>query len=348
MRFADASSTPNDTGTKKKKTHDWARMNSKASLVQKILGWPSLIDPDIRAPPAENYHDDKSVHQPQHGLPIINWKKKTCLIGVKNLFRQFIWLSTAKAADGEGTTCAFYKNPSLNRYTNIQLYDCTRVVLKDGLGTDYIHASYVDGYKQKSAYILTQGPTKNTIADLWRMVWQEKVVNIVMLTGFFEKHKSKCAMYFPTTNRKNMNLGAFFISLVDMEVQNGNLLALVKIPGNTKDLISFVYMIKDARASMVRRILPNWGGHPKGPPMIVHCSAGIGRSATFAILDICLDMLLHVQRVNVAEVTRKVRAQRAGAVQTPWQYLFLHYAILVHAKDLGYIPSKEKTNHHAN
>ncbi|KFD46305.1 hypothetical protein M514_12813 [Trichuris suis] len=132
------------------------QVNSKTSLVHKILGWPSLIDPDIRAPPAENYQDDKSVHQPQHGLPIINWKKKTCLIGVKNLFRQFIWLSTAKAADGEGTTCAFYKNPSLNRYTNIQLYDCTRVVLKDGLGTDYIHASYVDGYKQKSAYILTQ------------------------------------------------------------------------------------------------------------------------------------------------------------------------------------------------
>lgn len=55
-----------------------------------------------------------------------------------------------------GPCKVFEANPKLNRYNNVPLLDETRVILNDGLAGDYIHASRVDGYKTKNAFILAQ------------------------------------------------------------------------------------------------------------------------------------------------------------------------------------------------
>lgn len=72
---------------------------------------------------------------------------------------------------------------------------------------DYIHANYVDGYKQKNAYISTQGPLDETIEDFWRMIWQQSVLVIAMTTKCFEQRKLKCAQYWPLKAGERMQIG---------------------------------------------------------------------------------------------------------------------------------------------
>lgn len=86
-----------------------------------------------------------------------------------------------------------------NRYTDVLCYDHTRVLLlaQTENQSDYIHANFVDGYKQKNAFISTQGPLPHTCADFWRMVWEQHVLVIVMTTKVFECGKIKCEQYWP-------------------------------------------------------------------------------------------------------------------------------------------------------
>jgi len=96
--------------------------------------------------------------------------------------------------------CRARPNLLKNRYTDVLCYDHTRVMLaesdKDPM-SDYIHANFVDGYKQKNAFISTQGPLPHTCADFWRMVWEQQVLVIVMTTKVFECGKIKCEQYWP-------------------------------------------------------------------------------------------------------------------------------------------------------
>ena len=100
-------------------------------------------------------------------------------------------------------TCCRMENTTRNRYTDVHCYDHSRVKLGNTAASggipsnDYINANFVDGYKQPSAFIFTQGPLPKTFGDFWQMVWEQKVLVIVMTTKAVEKHKTKCGQYWP-------------------------------------------------------------------------------------------------------------------------------------------------------
>ena len=108
-------------------------------------------------------------------------------------------------------TCCNFENTTRNRYTDVHCYEHSRVKLGQKLGeaigatkattapvtNDYINANYVDGYRQSSAFIFTQGPLPKTFCDFWQMVWEQQVLVIVMTTRAIEKHKTKCGQYWP-------------------------------------------------------------------------------------------------------------------------------------------------------
>ncbi len=96
-------------------------------------------------------------------------------------------------------------------------YDHSRVILRaiDGLiGSDYINANYLDGYRKQNAYIATQGPLPNTFADFWRMIWETNSVCIVMMTKLEERNRLKCDQYWPS--RGTETYGSIQVTLTDL------------------------------------------------------------------------------------------------------------------------------------
>ncbi|XP_059402807.1 tyrosine-protein phosphatase non-receptor type 9-like [Carassius carassius] len=259
-------------------------------------------------------------------------------------------------------TCALAAhNQERNRYGDVLCLDQTRVRLKPRRNerSDYINASFMDGYKQKNAYIGTQGPLEKTYGDFWRMVWEQSVLVIVMTTRTDEGGRRKCGQYWPKEEGGQEVYG--HIAVVNHRVDkhahyNQTTLELHNtetfeqrqvthfqflswpdygVPSSALSLIDFLGAVKHQQQWAVQAFGSQWRGHPLGPSMVVHCSAGIGRTGTFCALDICLSQLQDVGTLNVCQTVRRMRAQRAFSIQTPEQYYFCHTAILEHAQRQG-------------
>lgn len=101
-------------------------------------------------------------------------------------------------ADRTSIAADLPENAGKNRYPDVKSYDQTRVRLPliDGIGSDYINADFVEGYRGRKLFICAQGPLSHTVADFWRMIYEHKVSVVVMLTGIEEQGKIKCAQYW--------------------------------------------------------------------------------------------------------------------------------------------------------
>ena len=125
-------------------------------------------------------------------------------------------------------TCCQFENISRNRYTDVHCYDHSRVSLgqsttnakgannakEQNIANDYINANFVDGYRQSNAFIFTQGPLNQTFSHFWQMIWEQKVLVIVMTTRTVEKHKNKCGQYWPD------DVGSAPLGMLDVNISN--------------------------------------------------------------------------------------------------------------------------------
>ncbi|KAL5482193.1 hypothetical protein EMCRGX_G022488 [Ephydatia muelleri] len=228
---------------------------------------------------------------------------------------------------------------SKDRYTNILPYLHSRVKLTQGPGLDdYINASYIDGYNQKDRYIAAQGPMKNTLEDFWRMVWECSVDMIVMLTKCCENGQSKCEQYWAGKVGGAFETGLFsivtasFVHMLDYEIRtlvltnnsdpNSKPRKLTHyyytawpdhgVPRNPSSMVGFVRQIQRAHA------------RNEGVPLLVHCSAGVGRTGTFMVLDAMLKRIVWEGTVDVYGFLKHIRSQRCMLVQTVDQFSFIH------------------------
>ncbi|XP_033098585.1 receptor-type tyrosine-protein phosphatase epsilon-like isoform X2 [Anneissia japonica] len=229
------------------------------------------------------------------------------------------------------------QNASKNRYRNVVPYDEHRVVLEkihDDPYSDYINACFIKGFTNEKAYIAAQGPNKTTIADFWRMIWQENVYSIVMVTNLVEDGKNKCTKYWPDDAKR---YGDILVSTVEfvpttsftirkLKMLKGKDVQFVKqyhflvwpdknIPRASSPVIS---MLK-----VIRKEEPQNAG-----PVLVHCSAGAGRTGAVIAIDAMMDMAQQTQEVNIFEFVKEMRKRRPNMVQTPLQYKFVYDTIL--------------------
>ncbi|XP_035311296.1 receptor-type tyrosine-protein phosphatase S isoform X1 [Cricetulus griseus] len=231
-------------------------------------------------------------------------------------------------------------NKPKNRYANVIAYDHSRVILQplEGImGSDYINANYVDGYRRQNAYIATQGPLPETFGDFWRMVWEQRSATVVMMTRLEEKSRIKCDQYWP--NRGTETYGFIQVTLLDTmelatfcvrtfslhkngssekrEVRHFQFTAWPDhgVPEYPTPFLAFLRRVKTCNP-------------PDAGPVVVHCSAGVGRTGCFIVIDAMLERIKTEKTVDVYGHVTLMRSQRNYMVQTEDQYSFIHEALL--------------------
>ncbi|XP_009874004.1 PREDICTED: receptor-type tyrosine-protein phosphatase mu-like, partial [Apaloderma vittatum] len=229
-------------------------------------------------------------------------------------------------------------NQSKNRYKSVLPYDHCRVVLQPSdTGNDYINASYVDSYWSPRFFIAAQGPLPGTVVDFWQMVWQEKTSVIVMLTGLVEQNKIKCEKYWP---EQEQVYGDFTVTLNNTRTTTGlvtRIFCLQKAGCALPRVVEqFHYLLwpdhgipqNSAQLLCLVDVVNKRGLEAPAGPVLVHCSAGIGRTGTFIALDFLLKMGKAEGKVDVFCCVQRLREQRVSMVQTQEQYTFLYEVLL--------------------
>ncbi|XP_059136761.1 receptor-type tyrosine-protein phosphatase V-like [Peromyscus eremicus] len=234
-------------------------------------------------------------------------------------------------------------NTTKNRYPHVLPYDHSRVRLSQLAGephSDYINANFIPGYSHPQEFIATQGPLKKTLEDFWRLVWEQQVHVIIMLTVGMENGRVLCEHYWPA-NSTPVTHGHITIHLLAEEPEDEwtrrefqlqhdvqQIQRRVRqlqfttwpdhsVPEAPSSLLTFVELVRE-------QVQVTQG---KGPTL-VHCSAGVGRTGTFVALLRLLRQLEEEPVVDVFNTVYMLRLHRPLMIQTPSQYIFLHSCLL--------------------
>ncbi|XP_059958126.1 receptor-type tyrosine-protein phosphatase delta isoform X7 [Mesoplodon densirostris] len=230
-------------------------------------------------------------------------------------------------------------NKPKNRYANVIAYDHSRVLLSaiEGIpGSDYVNANYIDGYRKQNAYIATQGSLPETFGDFWRMIWEQRSATVVMMTKLEERSRVKCDQYWPSRGTETHGLvQVTLLDTVELATYCVRTFALYKngssekrevrqfqftawpdhgVPEHPTPFLAFLRRVKTCNP-------------PDAGPMVVHCSAGVGRTGCFIVIDAMLERIKHEKTVDIYGHVTLMRAQRNYMVQTEDQYIFIHDAL---------------------
>ncbi|XP_030461450.2 protein-tyrosine-phosphatase PTP1 [Syzygium oleosum] len=254
-------------------------------------------------------------------------------------------------------------NLSKNRYTDVVPFDQTRVVLnpcKDyrPAARGYINASFITASSNEnvSRFIATQGPLPHTYEDFWEMILQQRCPAAVMLTRLVDSYRT-----FNSAGVKMVKCGDYF-QAEDGPRDFGNICITTKWIKNTDTSLVLRHLkvnykeTEEPPISVLHILYPDWPDHgvpadtiavreifkrineipPDVGPIVVHCSAGIGRTGTYCTIHNTVQRILvgDMSSLDLVDTITIFRSQRIGMVQTLEQYVFCYKAIIDELEDL--------------
>ncbi|XP_041701733.1 tyrosine-protein phosphatase non-receptor type 1 [Coregonus clupeaformis] len=241
------------------------------------------------------------------------------------------------------------ENKTRNRYRDVSPFDHSRIRLQ--LGTnDYINASLISVEEAQRSYILTQGPLPNTCGHFWEMVWEQRTMGVVMLNRVIEKGSVKCAQYWPPREAREAVFEDthFKLTLVSEDIKSYYTVRQLELENlstlETREILHFHYTtwpdfgVPESPASFLNflfKVRESGCLNSDQGPVVVHCSAGIGRSGTFCLVDTCL-LLMSMRKdpssVHIRDVLLEMRRYRMGLIQTADQLRFSYLAVIEGAR----------------
>ncbi|XP_056014637.1 receptor-type tyrosine-protein phosphatase H-like isoform X3 [Ostrea edulis] len=275
-------------------------------------------------------------------------------------------LSQIEAKKQTTNTANIDGNKAKNRYVNILSYDHSRVklhLIDDDPCSDYINANFIVGYTYEREYIASQGPLPGTVNDFWRMAWEQSVTIVVMLTKCKEGNTSrndgvedKCEHYWPDTSNEPKQYGDIVVNLISVSNMDKFDINIFQVSqGDYTRTIKHFHFLEwpDFSASVdstvvidfIQTVRTHITPEVKGP-VLVHCSAGVGRTGTY----ISIDYLLQYVRdhdlslsVDIFAWVVQMRKNRVSMVQVDKQYIFIHRALmeLIERKRNGLLQSQD-------
>ncbi|XP_070590524.1 tyrosine-protein phosphatase non-receptor type 14 isoform X1 [Erythrolamprus reginae] len=260
-----------------------------------------------------------------------------------------------KKADGIFTTAILPENIERNRVREVIPYEENRVELvptKEN-NTGYINASHIKVTVggEEWHYIATQGPLPQTCHDFWQMVWEEGVNVIAMVTAEEERGRTKSHRYWPKLGSKHSSAtyGKFKVTTKFRTVSGCYATTGLKVkhlllgqektvwhlqytnwpdhacPGE-QDFLSYLEEIQSVRRH-TNSILDS--SNNCNPPIVVHCSAGVGRTGVVILTELMIGCLEHNEKVDVPVMLQHLREQRVFMIQTIAQYKFVYQVLIL-------------------
>ncbi|CAH0731593.1 unnamed protein product, partial [Brenthis ino] len=217
-------------------------------------------------------------------------------------------------------------------------------------------------------YIATQGPTPATLDAFWRMIWQHRVHTLVMITNLVERGRRKCDMYWPAGGRgSSTEFGGIHVTLLYEDVRAAYTVRHLRVRSTTQIGSEPCSTSSssgsstgsgggggggsagaDAARHVVQYHYTVWPDHgtPRHPlavlpfvraaadpgTVLVHCSAGVGRTGTYIVIDAQLNQLKLTGTLSPLGFLCRARTQRNHLVQTEEQYVFVHDALLEYVR----------------
>jgi receptor-type tyrosine-protein phosphatase F len=261
---------------------------------------------------------------------------------VTGMEHEFKKLGNIKTDSSRFVTANLPCNKHKNRLVHILPYESTRVCLAPmrGIeGSDYVNASFIDGYRYRKAYIATQGPLVDTTDDLWRMLWEHNSTIIVMLTKLKEMGREKCHQYWPSD--RSVRYQCFVVDPIAEYNMPQYILREFKVTdareGSSRTVRQFQFTdwpeqgvpkYGDGFIDFIGQVHKTKEQFGQDGPITVHCSAGVGRTGVFITLSIALERMQYEGVVDIFQTARILRTQRPAMVQTEDQYQFCYRAAL--------------------
>uniref|UniRef100_A0A7I4Z111 Protein-tyrosine phosphatase domain containing protein n=1 Tax=Haemonchus contortus TaxID=6289 RepID=A0A7I4Z111_HAECO len=306
----------------------------------------------VKKPSMENGNVHSSFKNTKNKQQILQqvsiWVNRVLDMGAPSLVAEFRQLR--RWVPENVTTNAFAANRPLNRYMDVPCQDARRVILKwPGIDNDYIHANYVATPSKDNHFICTQGPLVTTMQAFWAMVIQEKAEYVVMLCNTVECDKNKCEQYWPLNVDDVMvfgedNDGKITVTNLDVSPMSkeDHFVRVSKLKLEYKEFGQDTFKIithyqwenwpdrgvpatKFTAINLLAKLRDSTG------PIIVHCSAGIGRTGTIVAISYVTEKMQNGEEcLAMSELVKEIRTQRLYSIQNEYQYLYVHRVLLAY------------------